>query len=148
MIGKMFNDIRKDVPRTVYADWQDGEFRCRVMRGPTSLCAYIGVQPDSIFYGIEYNDIPLQCHGGLTFAAIGSDVSNAWPAGYWWIGWDYSHSGDKSIYEMVYVFTDGEHGWTPDEVVAEFSDVLANLRHIKRVERVAYEFVMDEEPIS
>lgn len=130
MINKTFEDICKDKPGTIYADWEIDGYRCLVSRGNVSVCAYVGVKPDHCISGMDYRKLSIRCHGGLTFSMQGND--NFWPAGYWWIGWDYGHLGDKSTYDMYFpgAFPDG-HGWTPDEVMGEIHDVVEQLKKIQ-----------------
>src|SRR3972149_9521935 len=66
----------------------------QVMRGPVSLCAYVGVPMDHSLAYQKYQDIDLDCHGGLTFSQVGDGIK--WEAGYWWLGWDYAHFGDRT----------------------------------------------------
>jgi hypothetical protein len=139
VINKTFEQCAKDAAGTIYADWEDGEFRCLVMRGPSSLCGYVGVKPGHVIFGKEYDDIPVDVHGGLTFSRLG-DKDDNWPKGYYWIGWDYGHSGDKSFYYLEYPnLTDRlDHAWTPDEVVAEFPAVIEQLRKLRLVPHTVY----------
>ena len=67
-----------------------------IMRGPASLCAYIGMTKDHPLAGWSYDDIPISAHGGLTFAGKGDDFR---PKDMYWYGWDYTHSGDYNFYD-------------------------------------------------
>jgi hypothetical protein len=128
-IDKSFVECSKDKPGTIYADWTDGDFRCLIMRGPDSLCAYIGVPKGHPFYGKGYNDINIECHGGLTFSEPAHDK---WPDGFWWFGWDYAHFGDAAFYDL-------DHGgigsadlpWEPSCVKQQFTDVIKQFRNAK-----------------
>jgi hypothetical protein len=64
------------------------EFRCYIRRVPRSghLCGYVHLTPDNDYFGYEYDDIPVTCHGGLTYA---SDHDNEWV-----IGFDCAHYDD------------------------------------------------------
>jgi hypothetical protein len=64
------------------------QFKCYIRRVPRSghLCGYVHLTPDSDFYGYEYDDIPIDCHGGLTYASEHDDE--------WVIGFDCAHMGD------------------------------------------------------
>lgn len=127
-INKTFEQCAKDEVGKIYADWMDGDCRCIVMRGPVSICAYVGVRQGHPLYQVDYNDIDIDCHGGLTFSRGGNKYR---PLGYWWLGWDYGHYGDKAFYyldpRMSFLSDNGEHGWTPDEVLSEIPDVLKQL---------------------
>lgn len=128
MIEKSFEECRVDPVGTVYADWQEGPFRCMVMRGPVALCAYVGVQAGNPLYGKDYNEIDIDCHGGLTFSCEGDGEYRM--EKYWWLGWDYAHSNDACFYH--YRSRDHEHQWTPDEVVAEFPAVIEQFKELSK----------------
>lgn len=81
---------------TIIKDWFDEGVRCLIIRGPNSLCAYVGVPIDHPLAGKDYDDVPLDCHGGLTFA--GQGAGQPWPKGWYWYGWDYAHSGDYCFF--------------------------------------------------
>ena len=118
MISKTFEQIAKDPVSTVYEDFVEEGIRCRIMRGPCGMVAYLGISPSHPIAGKEYDDIPLDVHGGLTFSRAG-DGKN-WPKGYWWYGWDYAHAGDKAFYDLerpwASAWKDNYHEWTVPEV--------------------------------
>jgi hypothetical protein len=49
------------------------------------LCGYIRIPPDHTYYHKKYEDMKIDCHGGLTFGEV-SDGH--------WIGFDCAHLGD------------------------------------------------------
>ena len=61
-----------------------------VLRGPFSLCAYLGVPQQHWLADID--DLEFPCHWGVTFRQAGDGA--LWPAGWFWFGWDYGHAGD------------------------------------------------------
>ena len=74
-------------------------FKCEVVRivngGRDHHCGYVFVEKDSPLYGLDFMDIPVTVHGGLTF-------SEGEGAG-WLYGFDCNHSGDGC--------REGEPGW-------------------------------------
>jgi hypothetical protein len=64
------------------------EFECTIKRMTRSgnLCGYVTLTTDNDYFGLEYYDIPVDCHGGLTYAS--DEGSN------WVIGFDCAHLGD------------------------------------------------------
>lgn len=78
----------------IAADFYEKGVRVLIMRGPAAWCAYVGVPIDHPLTDFGYDDIPLNCHGGLTFAGKGKKDSG-WPEGWFWFGWDYGHVGDR-----------------------------------------------------
>jgi hypothetical protein len=62
----------------------------------THPVAYIGIEENHPLAGFDYEEIPIDVHGGFTFSRKGD--GEYLPKGYWWYGWDYAHSGDFSGY--------------------------------------------------
>ncbi len=118
----------------IIEDWLEDGVRVIVMRGPASLCAYIGVPSNHPLAGFDYDDIPLDCHGGFTFAREGDEEYH--PKGYYWYGWDYAHSGDACVYSFN---TPGltpnqdDKQWTVQEVVSEAKDVAWNFARLVKL---------------
>lgn len=86
-------------------------------------CAYVNVK-DTIFNGKFYEDIPIECHGGLTY----SDNYLYGIEG-WFIGWDYAHLGDL-FYSQYLKYIGGKIAgkeWTIDEVEEECKNVIDQL---------------------
>lgn len=94
--------------------------RVLVMRGPASWCVYLGVPIGHPLAGKDYDAIPLDCHGGLTFSSEGG--GKTWPKDFWWYGYDYAHAGDFT--DILGIrgeqFKDyNDHDWTVEEVVKD-----------------------------
>lgn len=51
-------------------------------------CGYAGIKKDHELYGVHYDSVDLEVHGGLTFSGEHND-SNLW-----WLGFDCAHGGD------------------------------------------------------
>lgn len=111
-------------------DWTEDEGtplarRALIRTGPGgSFCAYVGVPADSSLAGRDYDDMPLNCHGGLTFSDAGG--RSGWPEGWYWYGWDYAHGGDF----LNYAPRMGGHRWTLEEIEAETRGVMDQLRDL------------------
>lgn len=54
---------------------------------------YIGLPPEHPWFGKHYNSIPIEVHGGLTYAE--NHLPKLTPDGLWWIGFDTFHRGDN-----------------------------------------------------
>ena len=52
---------------------------------------YVAIPKGHPWYGMQYNDIPCDIHGGLTF----SRSCNIFDSEYWMIGFDTAHLGDN-----------------------------------------------------
>ena len=104
--------------------------RIIIMRGPVSLCAYLGIPLTHPLAGFDCYDINLACHGGLTFA------SDKWPEGkgLYWYGWDYAHCDDATIYQYEYPDMD-KNGkrWTIEEVKEEARGVAWDFARLMRL---------------
>lgn len=68
-------------------------FPCVVLFMPIGYrCGYVGLPKYNIYYGKKYDDIPMDCHCGLTYSdceLYGQDDMNTW-----WIGFDCGHCFD------------------------------------------------------
>lgn len=75
------------------AEWIDGAtgYLCFARRGSGDLgswCGYVAVPPEHPLYGVDYDDVQVEAHGGLTF-------SEEWQRfGLYVFGFDCAHSGD------------------------------------------------------
>lgn len=55
-------------------------------------CGYVGVQKNNKYFGKNYEEIPVDCHCGLTYSEnqlFGQDDADTW-----WIGFDCGHACD------------------------------------------------------
>jgi hypothetical protein len=116
MKDKTFEEIAKDGVGTIYHKSLEDGVRFVILRGPASLCAYLGIPNDHPLANQDYDNIPLDCHGGLTY---GHDYLNKKKDGYFWYGWDYSHSGDKSFYDIGRERDCDDTEWTPEMVAKD-----------------------------
>ena len=91
--------IEGDAKEWIYTCKNGIEFKCYIRRVPRSghLCGYVHLTPDSDYFGYEYDHIPVDCHGGLTYS---SDHD-----GEWVIGFDCAHLGDnKPFYSDMEIY--------------------------------------------
>ena len=103
-------------------------------------CCYVNLPEDHPWVGLldfddAYYNVPVECHGGLTFNSDHLDVE-------WhlnesktmkivdnvihgnWIGWDYAHSGDFTWYPVREPFYEFEKAWTTAELIADCKKVI------------------------
>lgn len=90
-------------------------------------CAYIILPEGHKYYGVkDYDSIPLEVHGGLTFADKHRLVD-----GKWCIGWDYGHYGDWSPLTPDHLQVDfwgvPFQKWTPGMIEMECKCVIDDL---------------------
>jgi hypothetical protein len=55
-------------------------------------CGYVGLPKGHKYYGKDYNDIPVGCHGGLTYGC--EQLHFQTDKDMWWIGFDCYHACD------------------------------------------------------
>lgn len=89
----------------------------------THPCCYVYLSKGHKYFGKHYDDIDINCHGGLTFSY--NQLHDIMPSekNYWIIGWDYAHYGD-------YVGLCKElagHKYTTEELIKDCQDVIDQL---------------------
>lgn len=102
------------------------------------LCGYVRLRASDKYYGKHYDQIPVQCHGGLTFSELVPAANKFLPKGYW-IGFDCAHLGDLSIHTAALIeglqgkpsFMANDHLWQPAEVKAECESIIDQLIKMK-----------------
>ena len=103
----------------VLADGTYLGFKVCILSYGTHPCCYFKLNEGDKFIGEGADSIPLNCHGGLTFAQE-TDKDAPMGEGYW-LGWDYSHYGDA--------FGSGLFGlsgkkYTTDMLVADLKEAI------------------------
>ena len=92
--------------------WQDEAtgLPCLIVRNTRvtgALCGYVGLAEGHPDFGKGYDDVPVEVHGGLTFAEFCRDSDDeaegichrpapGEPDHVWWLGFDCSHASDIS----------------------------------------------------
>jgi len=101
--------------------WQDEAtgLPCLIVRGPVgALCGYVGVSEGHPLFGVDYENVNVEVHGGLTFSDFcqhSDDPSRGIchvpgpgePDRVWWLGFDCAHAWDIA---PVYWSAD-RYGW-------------------------------------
>lgn len=131
---KTFEELAADKRATVYIDAFEDGVRYVILRGGGSLCAYLGIPLAHPLAGKNYDDLPLDCHGGLTFGSEG-DGKYGHEKGWFWYGWDYAHLGDKSFYDLEFGFShsDSDKEWTVGDVKAEIWSVIYDFKKLMKL---------------
>ena len=79
-------------------------FPCVVLFMPMGYrCGYVGLPKENRFYKKKYDDIPVDCHCGLTYSE--SKLFRQEDKNTWWIGFDCGHACDgldKETFEKYY----------------------------------------------
>ena len=107
-----------------------------VMRGSCSLWAYVGIPNEHPLAGHSYKDLPIRAHGGLTFGSKGDGEKGKYrPRGFFWYGWDYSHSGDYAFfYDKDPVFESiGDRRWLAEDVIEDSWGAIYDFKKLMRL---------------
>lgn len=118
----------KSVAEPLDSGTYDGYEYAIVSRG-FHPCAYVKLPESHKYYGLGYDDIPVDCHCGLTYSEKYLDVMPDSHGG--WIGWDYGHCCDYSGF-MTHEYWHGidtSHlkRWTTAEILEEVKQVIDQL---------------------
>lgn len=72
-----------------------GDYEYMIRSTPMgTLNGYIGLPPWHPWNDMERDDIPVNCHGGVTFASYWDKIDKAIDSEAYWIGFDCSHYMD------------------------------------------------------
>jgi len=109
-------------------DFVHAGFACFIKRGPMGAwCGYVGVPATHPAYGLHYEAVDVEVHGGLTYAnkcvgAICHVPQPGMPDDVWWLGFDLNHfldvaPGDPYRHEPSAAFPDllARDGYLPGE---------------------------------
>ena len=79
---------------------------------------YVGLPSWHPYYKIDYNEIPIDCHGGLTYGHLDEDDD------LWVIGFDTAHSDDDKI------------KWPKERVQEECESIVEQCMKVKEAQRI------------
>lgn len=90
-------------------------------------CAYVELPENNQYYGKDYDNIPIECHGGLTYSAYGLLPTShpEYKNGYW-VGWDYAHYMDYTFFPIPDYECSGQI-WTTEQILSEVKEVINQL---------------------
>lgn len=75
-------------------------YPCVVLfQGGGYRCGYVGLPKENEYYNVDYDNIDIDCHGGLTYSE--SFLYGQADRDTWWIGFDCAHYFDKNDWECV-----------------------------------------------
>ena len=125
---EIFDLIKRegDTKEWIYTCENGIQFKCYIRRVPRSghLCGYVHLTPDNDYYGYEYDDIPVNCHGGLTY---GSEHDNEWV-----IGFDCAHYQDlQPFYTEQELYSGAENQYRDMEFVKKECESICEQISIK-----------------
>ena len=92
----------------------------------THPCGYIEIPRNSKYFNVDYDNIPVECHGGLTYGRDFLHTVSAPDDNRYFIGWDYAHYGDYVGYDSMFGLNGGAIHFTA-EIVGECKNVIEQL---------------------
>ena len=119
-----------------YTIWQDGYVKIRdcaienietidgfkcvsAIYSDGHRCGYVGIPRIHKYYGRDYDSIPVDCHGGLTYGGYKYPIDDN--CKYYYIGFDFAHLGDG------YDFDKAEQIWKDDSSVLSQLNIYRNI---------------------
>lgn len=106
-----WSDTKRPVPPVRESLFEYRGYPCAVLLMPWGCrCGYVGLKKGSKYYQKGIYDIPVDCHGGLTYAEnyligvnpSGDNQADSKFAGLWWIGFDCAHWKDANDFPALY----------------------------------------------
>lgn len=117
----------------------------------THPTAYVKIPKDNWLCTVKnYDDIPIECHGGITFRADHLLIADNQEIEGEFIGWDYAHCTDYAPYYDE-VLSKDTHKWTTKEILEEVKEVCSQIvefgkkLHLTEDERVILRNIKNEE---
>ena len=96
----------------------------------THPCGYVEIPHDSKYFNVDYNNIPVECHGGLTYGRGFLHTVAGIDDNRYFIGWDYAHYCDYVGYHSMFGVDEapfGDRRYTTEDVVRECKNVIEQL---------------------
>jgi hypothetical protein len=115
-------------------EWnEDGIQRLILNVRGSHFTQYLGIPEDHPLAGFDYEELPIRCHGGLTFSDEGD--GKYYPKGFYWYGWDYMHAGD---YCTIGSFVEEGKDWTLKEIIEDGYQAFYDFKVLKELaEKIA-----------
>lgn len=98
-------------------------FPCVILFMPMGYrCGYVGLPKENKYYGKSYDDIPVDCHCGLTYASRKLHTKN--DTDKWWIGFDCGHCCDGyDVSKIKELYADDESVMEQAERMADYFEI-------------------------
>lgn len=147
-IGHVHCNIIKDMVYTsektrelLYHDKYNG-YKYYILSLGSHPTAYIEIPKGYELYGVEYDNIDLDVHGGLTYGCEYLKISDDNTlSDSWFIGWDYSHCNDYVEYKCSSNYKEENlKKWTTEEIIEECKNAIDLLHRMKMKIRYEVEY--------
>lgn len=100
-------------------------FPCVVlMKAMAFRTGYVGIPEGHKLYGIDYNEIPIDCHEGLTYSNY--YLTDQKDKDIWWIGFDTANCGDGYDFEKA------------KELFKDYPDTLELIEQVEQINKMVY----------
>lgn len=130
----------KEKEDIVEKEWECAGLKCVVIFVRQShRCGYVAVPTGHPAWDKNSNDLPINVHGGITFAQRGGKKDRHFKdKNLYWFGFDCAHAGDKLLgierafkhAKLPYLTKRKGHLWTLREVVAETKIMAKQLKEL------------------
>lgn len=131
-----WEELRQVPKGTILHDTFEEGLRFIVLKYTFHLCAYLGLPKDHPLSNHDYELLPINCHGGLTFGRLGD--AKPLPTGYYWYGWDYAHAGDFTFLDddplLNKLFSHShDKKWLVEDVIQDSLFAIYNMRRLMKL---------------
>lgn len=135
--------MEKD-PTKIEKLWKYAGLKCAIIHHGSHRCGYVSVPKTHIAYGIYYDDVHVNVHGGLTFSDYAKHNKYLKGKDTYWFGFDCAHAGDQyRTPNLLRTFTEGStgtgHWWTLEEVVEETNKLAEQLVALQESQTLPFE---------
>ena len=97
----MCNPITTARPESLLAKGKESGFEWEVTHNMRAYrCGYVKVLPGHPWFGKRWDEVDVDCHGGVTFAEADTHCGKGGVDDGWWIGFDCAHGCDKADPEL------------------------------------------------
>lgn len=119
-----FEEIKYGEKKDIVADGDYRGYRFIVRTTKSHPCAYVILPEGHKFNGVDYDEVPIYVHGGLTFGSVIFEIIDSLEG--YAIGWDYAHYGDY-VEDSWGLDEDGKK-YTTSEIV--FGDIVPAINQL------------------
>lgn len=124
-------------------------FPCLIIRTQSGyLCGYVAIESNHPDYDKDYNEVNVECHGGLTYGERCSGhichiPKPGKPDDVYWLGFDHAHSRDYSPANNIYKMKYGTHfNRMENETYKDINFVTKGVKHLaeqlKSIQNLGY----------
>ena len=106
-----------------------------VLSHGTHPCGYVEIPKGSKYYNTDYMNIPIECHGGLTYSSNYLITVTDEDSDRFFIGWDYAHFMDYVGYfdnkDLSFLKSTSLIKWTTMDIIYECMNVIEQINKLE-----------------